>query len=136
MIKDHMGRMVKEAIKKNGKTVTQVANELGVSRNTLYNKFKLPYLRSDFMIRLGHVLGYDFSKKLSYLKEFSENFDSFIIEEVNINDTNFSKKYFLLLEKYNQLLMFLLRISNTKNTESVKEEVNTFVKKNLIYNSN
>ncbi len=129
-----MGRMIKEAIKKNGKTITQVALELGISRNTLYNKFKLPYLRSDFMLKLGQVLGYDFAKKLSYLKEYSESLDSFMIDEIKLNNIDFSKKYFLLLEKYNQLLMFLLRISNTKNPDSVKEEINNFVKKKLIYN--
>lgn len=130
MLREHMGKIIKEAINKSGKTITQVAIDLGISRNTLYSKFKLPYVRKDFIIKLGYVLKHDFSNDITNFGEYSKIFESIWGEIDDRKEMKFAKPYLVLLEEYNKLLMLLIRISNIKNLECIREEIGTFLKDN------
>ncbi len=131
MIKDqHMGKILKEAIRKSGKTIKQIAGELGISRNTLYSKFRLPYVRKDFVLRLGTILQHDFSSSIPSFKNYSKEFKSFWGDINDKEELKFAKKYFILLEKYNQLLMFLIRISSSENKDTIRDEITAFVRDN------
>ncbi|TXK26210.1 hypothetical protein FVR03_22020 [Pontibacter qinzhouensis] len=74
----HRGEIVKEAIKKSGIAVGVVADRIGLSRRTLYNKFKETSIPYSLILKIGEVIHYDFSEDFPHLsrklkKENAEN---------------------------------------------------------------
>ena len=126
------GAVVKQRVKEHGQKISTLAPRMGVSRATLYKRFSETNLNSHFILKVGRLIGYDFSKDFPELKTsiyYSEEADH-INNFVGPGSTQFQhiqKKYFHLLEDYNKLLKFLVRLVNDNQLYSLKQEIDTFV---------
>ena len=122
----HRGEIIKEAIKTSGIAMGVVAEKMGISRKTLYNKFKEPAIPYSFILRLGEVIHYDFSKEFPHLNKSIKketlpqaptnlqlSFDGEPQEAPRQNTLKacetellqLQRKYIALLEKFNELLL-------------------------------
>ena len=96
------GELVERVVRKSGLSITLLAEKLGVSRNTLYNKFKEQDLSYDFIIRVGKVIHYNFSVDLPEIKVVYQ-----LPEDSRAHLWRLERRYKNLLEQYNKLLKFL-----------------------------
>lgn len=124
----HRGEVIRDAIKASGVAVGVVADKLGVSRKTLYNKFKETGIPYSFILRLGEVIHHDFSEEFPHLsknikKEAAlqqpQNTNLLLPFDVEPQEApkpgnmeaceaellNLQRKYIALLEKFNELLL-------------------------------
>ncbi|MFD2247179.1 helix-turn-helix domain-containing protein [Pontibacter ruber] len=122
----HRGEIIKEAIKTSGIAMSVVADKLGISRKTLYNKFKESAIPYSFILRLGEVIHHDFSKEFPHLNKSIKKetlpqapanlllpFDGEPQEAPKPNTLKdceaellqLQRKYIALLEKFNELLL-------------------------------
>ena len=104
----HQGRIVEYVVRRNGYSLSDLANELKVNRRTIYNWFKSETLRTDIIFNVGKAVRHDFSN------EFPEMFTSeeFELKPRYLSPKNetaeyspYKDKYIALLEKYNNLLI-------------------------------
>ncbi len=131
-MKTHKGEIIEKAIKSSGYTLKEIAKRMKVSRSTLYNRFKNIDINDDFILLLSKVIHHDFSKELPHLKDY---FEREIMEEgkgsyekLAIQDPLFiQKKYYQILEKHNQLLKMVVRITSAKTEDFPK------IKKDIIH---
>ncbi|WP_242927399.1 helix-turn-helix domain-containing protein [Pontibacter vulgaris] len=125
----HKGETIKEAIKTSGIAVGIVAEKLGISRKTLYNKFKETSIPSSFILKVGEVIHHDFSQEFPHLsKNIKKETAATLPQNANLmlpfdgepqpaykptNNqkdletelVNLQRKYIALLEKFNELLL-------------------------------
>ena len=64
----HRGEILEAVIRKSGYSIKVLAKRLGVSRNTIYNKFKEYDLSYDFIVRVGDIIRYDFTYEYPEIK--------------------------------------------------------------------
>jgi AcrR family transcriptional regulator len=120
----HQGEILQEAIKNSGISITRIVEELGITRPTIYRKFKDDTLDANFVKNVGLIIGHDFSQ------DFTINEQSvlpFVTQSVRASVTNsvtprvttvavfdsdpskqllaLQTKYIALLEAYNELLL-------------------------------
>jgi len=122
----HRGEMVELAIRKSGYTITTISEKLGVSRNTLYNKFQKPNLNYDFIALVGQLIHYDFSNEFPVLKQISLDRSEKAGPQDNAHVgvlLRLEQQYFRLLEVYNKLLYTLVSISDDSKLAVLKEEI-------------
>ncbi|RZK36273.1 MAG: hypothetical protein EOO61_10615 [Hymenobacter sp.] len=120
----HQGEIVQEAIKNSGISITRIVEELGITRPTIYRKFKDDTLDAKFVRRIGEIIGHDFSQDFTLPEQPSL---PFVTSELKVNskptvtprvtvsqtpDLDVSQqllalqaKYIALLEAYNELLL-------------------------------
>lgn len=120
----HQGEIVQEAIKNSGISITRIVEELGITRPTIYRKFKDDTLDTSFVKRIGEIIGHDFSQDFTLAEQ--PTFD-FVTSASKIGVTNsvtprvtpaqpldsdvsrqllaLQTKYIALLEAYNELLL-------------------------------
>lgn len=60
----HKGEIVERAVKQRGYSYTKLSAELEISRTTLYRKFGERNLPKWFILRIGELIKYDFSKEI------------------------------------------------------------------------
>jgi plasmid maintenance system antidote protein VapI len=112
----HRGEIVRKEIDKSGFNKSTLADRLGISRGTLYNKLEEVNLGWEFIFQLGKIINHDFSidfpelRKKTYI--ISEDISS--AEEAELDNYNLPEckkkleqmriKYITLFEKYTQLL--------------------------------
>ena len=122
----HRGEIIKEAIKTSGIAMGVVAEKMGISRKTLYNKFKESAIPYSFILRLGEVIHHDFSKEFPHLnksvkKELIPQVPTNLLlpfdgepqeapkpntmKECEAELLQLQRKYIALLEKFNELLL-------------------------------
>jgi transcriptional regulator with XRE-family HTH domain len=131
----HRGEIVEDAIRKSGFSLKKLSERLGISRNTLYNRFKDPELSYEFIIAVGNVIHYNFALDFAELRsETHEVRESPInyIERDAVELLNLKKKYTDLLERYNKLLGILVRLANTNELHTVKKEILRFLEDNTV----
>jgi AcrR family transcriptional regulator len=58
----HQGEIVQEAIKNSGISITRIVEELGITRPTIYRKFKDDTLDAKFVRRIGEIINHDFAQ--------------------------------------------------------------------------
>jgi plasmid maintenance system antidote protein VapI len=120
----HQGEIVQEAIKNSGISITRIVEELGITRPTIYRKFKDDTLDASFVKRIGETIGHDFSQDFTIAQQSSLAFvtqsakpsvtqgvttrvtpaqpaDSDLARQLLALQT----KYIALLEAYNELLL-------------------------------
>jgi len=95
---------------------------MGLSRNTLYNRFKEQNLSYDFILTLGTIIHYNFS--LEFPEITSENPPP---EDARAELWQLEKKYKSLLEKYNKLLKFLLKKSQDTDQHALHKKIKEFI---------
>ncbi|MCB2380142.1 helix-turn-helix domain-containing protein [Hymenobacter sp. BT635] len=120
----HQGEILQEAIKNSGISITRIVEELGITRPTIYRKFKDDNLDYAFVKRVGEIIGHDFSNDFTSLQQGVLPFvattvtvtpAAVVTGRVNAlqqpdNDPvkqlmALQTKYIALLEAYNELLM-------------------------------
>jgi AcrR family transcriptional regulator len=120
----HQGEILQEAIKNSGISITRIVEELGITRPTIYRKFKEDNLDYAFVKRVGDIIGHDFSNDITSLQQGVLPFVPVSVTKANTvtvtsrshvlqqGDSDPVKqlmalqtKYIALLEAYNDLLM-------------------------------
>ena len=120
----HQGEILQEQIKNSGISITRIVEELGITRPTIYRKFKDETLDYDFVKKVGNIIGHDFSDDFTVLQQSSLPFVTQGVQKVsvtpslqrnNVSATSSSSpteqlltlqtKYIALLEAYNELLL-------------------------------
>jgi plasmid maintenance system antidote protein VapI len=120
----HQGEIVQEAIKNSGISITRIVEELGITRPTIYRKFKDDTLDAKFVRRIGEIIGHDFSTDFTMPEQSSLPFvsqtpksvvTSVVTPRVTVSQTadldasqqlmSLQAKYITLLESYNELLL-------------------------------
>jgi len=120
----HQGEIVQEAIKNSGISITRIVEELGITRPTIYRKFKDETLDTKFVRKIGEIIGHDFSldftmSEQSSLPFVSQTPKSYVTTSVTPRVTpsqpldldvsqqlmSLQAKYIALLEAYNELLL-------------------------------
>ncbi|TVT41234.1 helix-turn-helix domain-containing protein [Hymenobacter setariae] len=124
----HQGEIVQEAIKNSGISITRIVEELGITRPTIYRKFKDDTLDAKFVRRIGEIIGHDFAQDFTMPEQSSLPFvssvsKSYVTQSVvspvtprvttsQVSDLDASHqllalqgKYIALLEAYNELLL-------------------------------
>ncbi len=120
----HQGEILQEAIKNSGISITRIVEELGITRPTIYRKFKEETIDYGFVKRIGDIINHDFSNNFTAVQQSSLPFVTFTpkshvtnvvtsrVTSSQIPDLEPSKqllalqsKYIALLEAYNELLL-------------------------------
>jgi hypothetical protein len=119
----HRGEIVADVVRKNNFPIKLLAEKLNISRNTVYNKFKEQDLSYDLIVRIGDIIRHDFSLDFPEIKT-TVGLDS----RNQISELwHLEQKYTRLLEKYNKLLAFLMKLANDYNNESLKKDLDKFL---------
>ncbi|MEM9737747.1 MAG: helix-turn-helix domain-containing protein [Bacteroidota bacterium] len=131
MNKRHKGQIIEKVVRGSGYTLVQVAKRVGVSRSTLYNAFEQESLNSSFITKLGRVIHYDFRKDFPELAEDEGYMDlddqlEQYKRKIERELSEVQKKYYQVLEEYNKLLHFLVRIANNSDLYTLKKEISRF----------
>ena len=120
----HQGEILQEAIKNSGISITRIVDELGITRPTIYRKFKDETIDYGFVKRVGDIINHDFSLDFTAVQQSALPFAASPVKPtVNsgvtprilpavVTDIDVSKqllalqnKYIALLEAYNELLI-------------------------------
>jgi plasmid maintenance system antidote protein VapI len=120
----NQGEILQEAIKNSGISITRIVEELGITRPTIYRKFKEDTLDYAFVKRVGDVIGHDFSQDFTVLQQAPLSFvtpavtpsqASVVTQKAvthpapELDPTKqllaLQAKYISLLEAYNELLL-------------------------------
>ncbi|SDY03238.1 hypothetical protein [Hymenobacter psychrophilus] len=124
----HQGEMLQEAIKSSGISITRIVDDLGITRPTMYRKFKEQELDYTFVKRVGDIIGHNFadefttpsSPDLSFTvtpvsKSSNSSADSSATLRTAVTVSSdadslkqlmtLQQKYIALLEDYNELLL-------------------------------
>jgi len=120
----HQGEILQEAIKRSGISITRIVEELGITRPTIYRKFKEETLDANFVKNIGQIIGHDFSADFTIAQQSTLPFVTQSVrpsvtpgitprvtpapkaESDAINQLlTLQTKYIALLEAYNELLL-------------------------------
>jgi AcrR family transcriptional regulator len=120
----HQGKILQEAIKNSGISITRIVEELGITRPTIYRKFKEETLDYGFVKQVGDIITHDFSQDFTTLQQAVLPFVS-VTPSVSVTNSvtprsaslqqvgadpnkqlmTLQAKYIALLEAYNELLL-------------------------------
>lgn len=120
----HQGEILQEAIKNSGISITKIVDELGITRPTIYRKFKDETLDGNFVNAVSKIIGHDFSNDFTLAQQSSLPFTNSVtravvtptvsprVSQPDTSDKDLNKqllalqsKYIALLEAYNELLL-------------------------------
>lgn len=120
----HQGEILQDAIKNSGISITRLVEELGITRPTIYRKFKNDTLDANFVKNIGLIIGHDFSQDFTITEQSVLPFVTTAVRTpvtqpvtsrvttAPTADSDPSKqllalqtKYIALLEAYNELLL-------------------------------
>ena len=120
----HQGEILQEAIKNSGISITRIVDELGITRPTIYRKFKEDTIDYSFVKKVGDIINHDFSHDFTPVQQSAFPFVTNTVRQVVTNsvtprvisiqtaDNDLPKqllilqtKYIALLEAYNELLL-------------------------------
>ncbi|MEM7383168.1 MAG: helix-turn-helix domain-containing protein [Bacteroidota bacterium] len=130
MSEKHKGQIVERVVRQSGYTITKIAVQLGVSRNTLYNKFENPSLSFEFIRKVGEIISYDFSRDFPDMQreagEGGEGIGSYTARR-EFELSGFMREYFALSRQHRSLLEFLVKLANENELVAIKREISRFV---------
>ena len=122
-MRQHRGAVVEAIIRRSGFSIKVLAERLGVSRNTVYNKFREQDLSYEFIAKLGDVVRYDFTADFPELKT-TISFDK---GQHMAELWRLEQRYARLLERHHRLLTFLVKVANDYNLAWLKKEIDQFL---------
>jgi DNA-binding Lrp family transcriptional regulator len=134
-MKKHRGEIVEVVVRKSGFSLKKLSERLGISRNTLYNRFREPELSYGFIRAVGNIIHYNFEIDFAELNEGSNELSEGPISYIDrdaVELLSLEKKYTALLERYNKLLGILVRLANTNELQTLKKEILRFLEENTI----
>lgn len=111
----HLGSILEKAVRMERIGISELSRKLRVSRRTIYNWFEQENLNIQIILKVGEMIGHDFSAELpeNLLRTHRRllNIDENSLEnkvEMDNNSVYFwMNKYVSLLEKYNDLLSLI-----------------------------
>lgn len=120
----HQGEILQDAIKSSGISITRIVEELGITRPTIYRKFKEERLDTNFVKSVGHIIGHDFANDFTLAQQNAFPFTNTVTKtavSATVTPRNtvntaaeadpvgqllaLQTKYISLLEAYNELLL-------------------------------
>lgn len=120
----HQGEILQDAIKSSGISITRIVEEMGITRPTIYRKFKEDTIEYSFVKRVGEIIGHDFSNDFTSVQQSALSFTNTVTKPIvttpvtprvtsaQVSDSDPTKqllvlqtKYIALLEAYNELLL-------------------------------
>ncbi len=111
----------------------EISQGMRMSRGTFYNKLNAKKISRDFIAKLSLFLDYSFVEEFPEYKEYIEGKmhekNPFYSVEDSKSIKEVEAKYFILLEEYNRLLKFIIKISNGLNPRSLSLSMHKFLKK-------
>lgn len=125
----HRGQIVEKAVRQSGYSITKVAKKLGISRNTLYNRFGNPKLGYRFIVEVGNLIHYDFAPEFPEIKAEPQKGTEGITPSINRSTAELlrvERKYIVLLEQYTKLLGILVKLANENDLHVLKREILEF----------
>ena len=70
MEQPNIGKIIKEVLAEQGRSITWLAQQLGTTRNLVYKMFDREIIYTDRLLQISELLDYDFFKHYSdYLEE-------------------------------------------------------------------
>lgn len=69
--KIHIGQLIQQKLKEQGRTVTWFARQLNYDRSNAYKIFSKPHIDTDLLLTISKVLNYDFFEV--YTRQFEGN---------------------------------------------------------------
>lgn len=148
LIEQHQGKIIQQAIKKAGFRMQMVAQRLGMARNTLYITLKKASLEDWFIIHVGNIIHYDFTKVFPEVYQRVDAKISDYRQEIDLNKSLVShiaddaptcdhpyqnayliqletlrEKYIKLMEDYYKLLRILTLLANSSQVAGLKREI-------------
>ncbi|HKG06523.1 MAG TPA: hypothetical protein VKB19_08710 [Pedobacter sp.] len=121
----HQGQLIERVIRRNGYSITEIANYTHVNRRSIYNWFNQRYVKPSNILMVGKAIGYDFSQDFPELSEWqldqiTENPKKLQVpKHVGIKpaktvvNEEWQSKYITLLERHNELLTVLSEMNGT-----------------------
>ena len=120
----HQGEILQEAIKNSGISITRIVEELGITRPTIYRKFKDETVDYSFVKKVGEIINHDFSLDFTVNEQSALPFVTSAVRQPVTNSVTprvtpvqsadsdtprqlltLQTKYIALLEAYNELLL-------------------------------
>src|SRR5215217_696865 len=115
----HQGQLIERVIRRNGYSITEIANYTHVNRRSIYNWFNQRYVKPSNILMVGKAIGYDFSQDFPELSEWlSDQIKKTLKrldtpEQLEMNPAEaaiaeeWKSKYIALLERHNEVLTLL-----------------------------
>ncbi len=68
--KPHIGNLIKNELKNQGRSITWLSSQIGYSREHMYKLFRNEYIYTDLLLKISQILKHDFFKYYSsYLED-------------------------------------------------------------------
>ena len=103
----HRGEIVEKAVRESGMTIVQLAKRMNMSRKWVYNAFENAHLSLDYILEIGKIIHYDFSRDIPEIYRPQQGMH----QDVEMAYSNpeetvgyWKTKYYKLLEEYTELL--------------------------------
>lgn len=115
--KQHQGEVIQIAIKRSGYPIATIVQKLNLSRSTLYGSFKKATLDPAFLLALGEVIHYDFTRDFPQLgakKSVAKKRTLGRISEI----IRLEKRYQSTKKRHEQFITFMQSISLEKGSNS------------------
>lgn len=65
----HIGKLIKEELARQGRSITWLAEQLNYSRQYVYKLFRRKWIYTDLLLKISDILDYDFFKCFSEWRE-------------------------------------------------------------------
>jgi len=101
---EHRGEILERAVRESGFSITKLAEKLGKSRQYMYNLFSNPDINPDVLIKVGKIIGYDFTKEVKVFQLADVEEPGVRYKDLEAEVEYWKNKYLVLMEKYQTLL--------------------------------
>ena len=65
----HIGNVIREVLKQQGRSITWLGKQLGCSRQNIYKILRRNWIYTDMLLKISELLDYDFFKCFSEFRE-------------------------------------------------------------------
>lgn len=126
MTTTHRGEIVEKVMRRSGYSLSKLAAELRISRNTLYNRFANAELSYEFISEVGKLIHYDFNIHFPQMQEALGITNQELSQHGEKHLLALWKKesrYGRLLEKYNKLLEIVLSLVDANELHEFRPKI-------------
>ena len=121
----HLGNVLEQVLRMKRVRISELSRKLKVSRRTIYNWFEQENLNVQVILRVGELIGHDFSEELpeTFIRKqrhFLNEEDISFTKDVDMENNSvyfWMNKYISLLEKYNNLLNHISENPSSPNND-------------------